>query len=117
MEEHINPLAVTHLLQHTLRSLLEGHGAYDRSRGNRRNWILVLEDGFCNFGAPHQLMIRSTHPLMSHEIYNCGEGLIGKVAADHSRNWIYKEPNDQHQEINFYQHGTTQLTWYYTFTI
>ncbi|CAH2047532.1 unnamed protein product, partial [Thlaspi arvense] len=36
---------------------------------------------------------------MSHEIYNYGEGLIGKVAADHSHKWIYKEPNDQ--EINF----------------
>ncbi|KAI3452763.1 hypothetical protein Pfo_009426 [Paulownia fortunei] len=35
---------------------------------------------------------------MSHEIYNYGEGLIGKVAADHSHKWIYKEQNDQ--EIN-----------------
>ncbi|KAF5200658.1 Serine/threonine-protein kinase WNK-related, partial [Thalictrum thalictroides] len=26
-------------------------GAFDRSRGNRRNWILVWEDGFCNFAA------------------------------------------------------------------
>ncbi|KAL2928778.1 Protein RICE SALT SENSITIVE 3 [Bienertia sinuspersici] len=37
---------------------------------------------------------------MSHEIYNYGEGLIGKVAADHSHKWIYNEPNDN-QEINF----------------
>ncbi|KAL6983645.1 hypothetical protein U1Q18_017025 [Sarracenia purpurea var. burkii] len=36
---------------------------------------------------------------MSHEIYNYGEGLIGKVAADHGHKWIYKEPKDQ--EINF----------------
>ncbi|MCD7465942.1 hypothetical protein HAX54_002162 [Datura stramonium] len=36
---------------------------------------------------------------MSHEIYNYGEGIIGKVAADHSHKWIYKEPNEQ--EINF----------------
>ncbi|KAK1290618.1 hypothetical protein QJS10_CPB18g01260 [Acorus calamus] len=35
---------------------------------------------------------------MSHEIYNYGEGLIGKVAADHSHKWIFKEPNDK--EIN-----------------
>lgn len=27
------------------------------------------------------------------------DSLIGKVAADHSHKWIYKEPNDQ--EINF----------------
>lgn len=147
MEEHLTPLAVTHLLQHTLRSLCihensqwvyavfwrilprnypppkwEGQGAYDRSRGNRRNWILVWEDGFCNFGAsaapemnsgdcptssvyrncefqPYQGLQPELFFKMSHEIYNYGEGLIGKVAADHSHKWIYKEPNDQ--EINF----------------
>ncbi|KAK4842660.1 hypothetical protein QYF36_025624 [Acer negundo] len=147
MEEHLNPLAVTHLLQHTLRSLCihedsqwvyavfwrilprnypppkwDGQGAYDRSRGNRRNWILVWEDGFCNFAASTADQVSSgdcpsssvygncefqhyqgLQPelffKMSHEIYNYGEGLIGKVAADHSHKWIYKEPNDQ--EINF----------------
>ncbi|XP_054794224.1 protein RICE SALT SENSITIVE 3-like [Prosopis cineraria] len=147
MEEHLSPLAVTHLLQHTLRSLCihensqwvyavfwrilprnypppkwEGQGAYDRSRGNRRNWILVWEDGFCNFASSSAPEITSgecpgssvygncefqhyqgLQPelffKMSHEIYNYGEGLIGKVAADHSHKWIYKEPNEQ--EINF----------------
>ncbi|GAB4839831.1 hypothetical protein Ancab_020541 [Ancistrocladus abbreviatus] len=148
MEEHLSPLAVTHLLQHTLRSLClhensqwiyavfwrilprnfpppkwdSQGGAYDRTRGNRRNWILVWEDGFCNFGASSTSEINSgDHPSssiynncefqhfqglqpelffkMSHEIYNYGEGLIGKVAADHSHKWIHKEPNEQ--EINF----------------
>ncbi|XVF44050.1 hypothetical protein PTKIN_Ptkin02bG0089400 [Pterospermum kingtungense] len=146
MEEHFNPLAVTHLLQHTLRSLCihensqwvyavfwrilprnypppkwDGQGAYDRSRGNRRNWILVWEDGFCNFAASASEINTGDCPgssvygscefqhyqglqpelffKMSHEIYNYGEGLIGKVAADQGHKWIYKEPNDQ--EINF----------------
>ncbi|XP_065864316.1 protein RICE SALT SENSITIVE 3-like [Euphorbia lathyris] len=144
MEEHLSPLAVTHLLQHTLRSLCihensqwvyavfwrilprnypppkwDGQGAYDRSRGNRRNWILVWEDGFCNFSASSSGEMNNSSPSvygncefqpyqglqpelffkMSHEIYNYGEGLIGKVAADHSHKWIHKEPNDQ--EINF----------------
>ncbi|KAJ0254564.1 hypothetical protein HA466_0104680 [Hirschfeldia incana] len=149
MEEPLNPLNVTHLLQHTLRSLCihdnsqwvyavfwrilprnypppkwDGQGAYDRSRGNRRNWILVWEDGFCNFAASagevnssecsggggssttygndyqqYQGLLPELFFKMSHEIYNYGEGLIGKVAADHSHKWIYKEPNDQ--EINF----------------
>ncbi|TYH84604.1 hypothetical protein ES332_D02G207900v1 [Gossypium tomentosum] len=146
MEEHLSPLAVTHLLQHTLRSLCihensqwvyavfwrilprnypppkwDGQGAYDRSRGNRRNWILVWEDGFCNFAASaaeinsgdcHGSSVHGSSEFqhyqglqpelffkMSHEIYNYGEGLIGKVAADHSHKWIYKEPNEQ--EINF----------------
>ncbi|KAF5449830.1 hypothetical protein F2P56_030235 [Juglans regia] len=147
MEEHdLGSLAVTHLLQHTLRSLCihensqwvyavfwrilprnypppkwDGQGAYDRSRGNRRNWILVWEDGFCNFPASsaaetnsgdcpgssvygncefrhYQGLQPELFFKMSHEIYNYGEGLIGKVAADHSHKWIYKEPNDQ--ELN-----------------
>ncbi|XP_073135106.1 protein RICE SALT SENSITIVE 3 [Henckelia pumila] len=147
MEEQLNSLAITHLLQHTLRSLCihensqwvyavfwrilprnypppkwDGQGGlYDRSRGNRRNWILVWEDGFCNFAASTAEMnpgecsgssvygnceyqhYQGLQPelffKMSHEIYNYGEGLIGKVAADHSHKWIYKEPSDQ--EINF----------------
>ncbi|KAL3501220.1 hypothetical protein ACH5RR_035669 [Cinchona calisaya] len=148
MEEQLSSsLAVTHLLQHTLRSLCihensqwvyavfwrilprnypppkwdSQGGAYDRSRGNRRNWILVWEDGFCNFAASttetntgecpcssvygsceyqhYQGLQPELFFKMSHEIYNYGEGLIGKVAADHSHKWIYKEPNDQ--EINF----------------
>ncbi|KAH0909780.1 hypothetical protein HID58_033101 [Brassica napus] len=123
MEEHLNPLAVTHLLQHTLRSLCihensqwvyavfwrilprnypppkwDGQGAYDRSRGNRRNWILVWEDGFCNFSASagevssgecsgsgstayghsdyqqYQGLQPELFFKMSHEIYNYGEG-------------------------------------------
>ncbi|KAK4773849.1 hypothetical protein SAY87_028868 [Trapa incisa] len=145
--EELNPLAITHLLQHTLRSLClnensqwvyavfwrvlprnypppkwEGQGVYERSRGNRRNWILVWEDGFCNFAAstavepagecqegssaygncefPHyQGLQPELFFKMSHEIYNYGEGLIGKVAADYSHKWVYKEPSDQ--EINF----------------
>ncbi|KAL3835547.1 hypothetical protein ACJIZ3_010283 [Penstemon smallii] len=145
MDEQLNSLAVTHLLQHTLRSLCihensqwvyavfwrilprnypppkwdSQGGVYDRSRGNRRNWILVWEDGFCNFAAStaeinsgegssvygnceyqhYQGLQPELFFKMSHEIYNYGEGLIGKVAADHGHKWIYKEPNEQ--EINF----------------
>ncbi|KAL1565656.1 protein RICE SALT SENSITIVE 3-like isoform X1 [Salvia divinorum] len=127
MEEQLNSLAVTHLLQHTLRSLCihensqwvyavfwrilprnypppKWDGVYDRSRGVRKNWILVWEDGFCNFAASmkesgsehHQGLQPDLFFKMSHEIYNYGEGLIGKVAADHSHKWIHKD-----QEINF----------------
>ncbi|XVF39879.1 hypothetical protein PTKIN_Ptkin01aG0068300 [Pterospermum kingtungense] len=32
---------------------------------------------------------------MSHEVYNYGEGLVGKIAADNSHKWVYKEtPNE-----------------------
>ncbi|GJN22244.1 hypothetical protein PR202_gb09796 [Eleusine coracana subsp. coracana] len=139
MEEQLNPLAVTHLLQHTLRSLctqedspwvyavfwrilprnypppkwdLQG-GMYDRTRGNRRNWILAWEDGFCNFAASAgdhdtecataagQEELKGLQPelffKMSHDIYNYGEGLIGKVAADHSHKWVFQEAQQEHE--------------------
>ncbi|CAL5019529.1 unnamed protein product [Urochloa decumbens] len=154
MEEQLSPLAVTHLLQHTLRSLC-GHddaqwvyavfwrilprnypppkwdlqgGIYDRTRGNRRNWILAWEDGFCNFAASacehhegaaapaaaaaytecaagQEAKQQGLQPelffKMSHDIYNYGEGLIGKVAADHSHKWVFQEAQaQQEQEIN-----------------
>ncbi|XVE94956.1 hypothetical protein REPUB_Repub02eG0054500 [Reevesia pubescens] len=32
---------------------------------------------------------------MSHEVYNYGEGLVGKIAVENSHKWVYKEtPND-----------------------
>lgn len=82
---------------------------------------MVWEDGFCNFAAStaeinsggdcpagssvyaefqqYQGLQPELFFKMSHEIYNYGEGLIGKVAADHNHKWVYKEPNEQ--EINF----------------
>ncbi|XP_020969510.1 uncharacterized protein LOC107621730 [Arachis ipaensis] len=54
--------------------------------------ILVWEDGFCNFAASG-----AAPEINSVELNKCR--LIGKVAADHSHKWIYKEPNEQ--EINF----------------
>lgn len=172
-EQVLSPVAVTHLLQQTLRSLClhdnsqwvyavfwrilprnfpppkwDSHGgAYDRSRGNRRNWILVWEDGFCNFAASTNAEINSSGDhhyscssssayaapadqlqqfqgglqpelffKMSHEIYNYGEGFIGKVAADRSHKWIYKEAATNEQEINFLSswHNSADLyprTW------
>ncbi|KAL2614120.1 hypothetical protein R1flu_025812 [Riccia fluitans] len=137
---------LNHVLQHTLRGLCsdtqwvyavfwrilprnypppkwenEG-GAMDRSKGNKRNWILVWEDGFCDFSAcsaareaksgarygsnsyPSEDSAEPTmHPelffKMSHEVYNYGEGLMGKVAADNSHKWVYREPMEH--EISF----------------
>lgn len=106
-------------------------GIMDRSKGNKRNWILVWEDGFCDFAAcasgaaaagaePARaasssfLSVRQLRPngdeepevmnpelffKMSHEVYNYGEGLMGKVAVDNSHKWVYKEPLEN--EISF----------------
>ncbi|MCO5562046.1 hypothetical protein L7F22_015672 [Adiantum nelumboides] len=99
---------------------------FDRSKGNKRNWILVWEDGYCDFvacakinasGEPNSSTSSQTssssgyfdnyymgddnHCMqpelffkMSHEVYNFGEGLIGKVAADNSHKWVFKEPSE-----------------------
>ncbi|XP_022752408.1 uncharacterized protein LOC111301185 [Durio zibethinus] len=80
-----------------------GGSALDRSKGNIRNWILVWEDGFCDFheceragsGYVKGRFGADIFFKMSHEVYNYGEGLIGKIAADNSHKWVYKEtPND-----------------------
>ncbi|XP_073394995.1 uncharacterized protein [Physcomitrium patens] len=94
----------------------------DRSKGNKRNWILVWEDGFCNFstsaagavkdvrgalpffqaaqpwpqGSDHERegMSPDLFFKMSHDVYNYGEGLVGKVAADSSHKWVYRKPEE-----------------------
>ncbi|KAH9556133.1 hypothetical protein CY35_07G010700 [Sphagnum magellanicum] len=151
---------LNHLLQHTLRSLCTDSQwvyavfwrilprnypppqwdseseAMDRSKGNKRNWIMAWEDGYCNFaacaeaaqqeaaritttgkvsqffngaaaaGAAGSILddVSETHqPVMnpdlffkmSHEVYNYGEGLMGKVAADNGVKWVYREPLEQ----------------------
>ncbi|KAF8404974.1 hypothetical protein HHK36_009869 [Tetracentron sinense] len=76
-----------------------GGGVLDRSKGNKRNWILVWEDGFCDF---HECERTGSGYIkgrfgadvffkMSHEVYNYGEGLVGKVAADNSHKWVFRE--------------------------
>ncbi|XP_008796468.2 uncharacterized protein LOC103711925 [Phoenix dactylifera] len=77
----------------------DGQGILDRSTGNKRNWILVWEDGFCDFYEGERVGNASGNGSfapeiffkMSHEVYNYGEGLMGKVAADNSHKWVFRE--------------------------
>ncbi|EPS59365.1 hypothetical protein M569_15441, partial [Genlisea aurea] len=81
-----------------------GGSFLDRTKGNKRNWILVWEDGFCDFSACERAGygkgIRFGADVffkMSHEVYNFGEGLVGKAASDNSHKWVYRDsqnPND-----------------------
>ncbi|XAR61922.1 hypothetical protein NMG60_11016473 [Bertholletia excelsa] len=76
-----------------------GGGALDRAKGNKRNWILVWEDGFCDFqeceraerGDIKARFGADVFFKMSHEVYSYGEGLVGKVAADNSHKWVFKD--------------------------
>ncbi|KAH1109711.1 hypothetical protein GLYMA_04G041700v4 [Glycine max] len=82
-----------------------GGTALDLSKGNKRNWILVWEDGFCDFNECEQRKSGSGYLngrfgaelffKMSHEVYNYGEGLVGKVAADNSHKWVYNESHNE----------------------
>ncbi|XP_024366869.1 uncharacterized protein [Physcomitrium patens] len=113
----------------------------DRSKSNKRNWILVWEGGFCNFSAcatglgndgrpgslcfqgrqqpqgsdePCEAMSPELFFKMSHEVYNYGEGLLGKVAADNGHKWVYREPVEY--DISFLSpwHGSLEphpCTW------
>ncbi|KAJ8541127.1 hypothetical protein K7X08_001943 [Anisodus acutangulus] len=116
------------LLQHTLRSLCtcsewvyavfwriiprnypppkwdHGGGILDRAKGSKRNWILVWEDGFCDFieceKSKREYVRINFGPeiffKMSHEVYSFGEGLVGEVAADNSHRWVFKDaPNEK----------------------
>ncbi|RXH72808.1 hypothetical protein DVH24_012492 [Malus domestica] len=80
-----------------------GGSALNRSKGNKRNWILVWEDGFCDFYECEQAgsgYIKGRFGAdvffkMSHEVYNFGEGLVGKVAAENSHKWVFRDaPNE-----------------------
>ncbi|KAH7523664.1 hypothetical protein FEM48_Zijuj06G0035900 [Ziziphus jujuba var. spinosa] len=80
-----------------------GGGALDRSKGNKRNWILVWEDGFCDSFECEQAgngYIKGRFGAdvffkMSHEVYNYGEGLVGKVAADNSHKWVFRDTSNE----------------------
>ncbi|XP_057427580.1 uncharacterized protein LOC130720891 isoform X2 [Lotus japonicus] len=76
-----------------------GGSALDLSKGNHRNWILVWEDGFCDFNECEQRRSEYLNNSfgtdvffkMSHEVYSYGEGLMGKVAAENSHRWVYND--------------------------
>ncbi|KAL8141116.1 hypothetical protein V2J09_007137 [Rumex salicifolius] len=78
-------------------------GVLDRAKGNKRNWILVWEDGYCNFHECEQAARCEKGRFgadvffkLSHEVYNYGEGLLGKVAAENSYRWVFKaSANDE----------------------
>lgn len=81
-----------------------GGGLLDRAKGNKRNWILVWEDGFCDFyecerggnGCGRRRFGADIFFKMTHEVYNFGEGLVGKVASDNSHKWVYSDSQTEH---------------------
>ncbi|XP_042383576.1 protein RICE SALT SENSITIVE 3-like [Zingiber officinale] len=61
--------------------------------------MLMWEDGFCQTSAAGCVdgedPVRKAFSKMSIQLYNYGEGLMGKVASDKCHKWVFKEPSDQ----------------------
>ncbi|XP_042424084.1 protein RICE SALT SENSITIVE 3-like [Zingiber officinale] len=61
--------------------------------------MLMWEDGFCRTSTAECMeeedTVRKVFSKMSIQLYNYGEGLMGKVASDKCHKWVFKEPSDQ----------------------
>ncbi|XP_022733708.1 protein RICE SALT SENSITIVE 3-like isoform X2 [Durio zibethinus] len=71
--------------------------------------MLMWEDGFCRGRVTDCLEeidgedpVRKAFSKMSIQLYNYGEGLMGKVASDKCHKWVFKEPTDCEPNISNY---------------
>uniref|UniRef100_A0A0E0R7Y5 Transcription factor MYC/MYB N-terminal domain-containing protein n=1 Tax=Oryza rufipogon TaxID=4529 RepID=A0A0E0R7Y5_ORYRU len=73
--------------------------------------MLMWEDGFCRPRVAECLEdidgedpVRKAFSKMSIQLYNYGEGLMGKVASDKCHKWVFKEPSECEPNIaNYWQ--------------
>ncbi|CAH1444554.1 unnamed protein product [Lactuca virosa] len=68
--------------------------------------MLMWEDGFCR-GRGEEMdggedQVKKSFSKMSIQLYNYGEGLMGKVASDKCHKWVFKEPSESEQNISNY---------------
>ncbi|XP_061354347.1 protein RICE SALT SENSITIVE 3 isoform X2 [Gastrolobium bilobum] len=71
--------------------------------------MLMWEDGFCRgrgLGCLEDIdgedPVRKAFSKMSIQLYNYGEGLMGKVASDKCHKWVFKEPTECETNISNY---------------
>lgn len=71
--------------------------------------MLMWEDGFCRPRMTDCLEeidgedpVRKAFSKMSIQLYNYGEGLMGKVASDKCHKWVFKEPSECEANISNY---------------
>ncbi|XP_038689491.1 protein RICE SALT SENSITIVE 3-like [Tripterygium wilfordii] len=71
--------------------------------------MLMWEDGFCRGRTADCLEemdgedpVRKAFSKMSIQLYNYGEGLMGKVASDKCHKWVFKEPTECEPNISNY---------------
>ncbi|CAO2833379.1 unnamed protein product [Amaranthus hypochondriacus] len=72
--------------------------------------MLMWEDGFCRGRGVADCLdemdsedpVRKSFSKMSIQLYNYGEGLMGKVASDKCHKWVFKEPSECEPNISNY---------------
>lgn len=72
--------------------------------------MLMWEDGFCRGRVSSDCLedidgedpVRKAFSKMSIQLYNYGEGLMGKVASDKCHKWVFKEPTECEPNISNY---------------
>ncbi|KAJ4782988.1 Serine/threonine-protein kinase WNK (With No Lysine)-like protein [Rhynchospora pubera] len=71
--------------------------------------MLMWEDGYCQARTGEYVEeidgedpVRKAFSKMSIQLYNYGEGLMGKVASDKCHKWVFKEPSDCEPNISNY---------------
>ncbi|XP_058072357.1 protein RICE SALT SENSITIVE 3 isoform X2 [Magnolia sinica] len=71
--------------------------------------MLMWEDGYCRTRVAECLEemdgedpVRKAFSKMSIQLYNYGEGLMGKVASDKCHKWVFKEPSECEPNISNY---------------
>lgn len=70
----------------------------------------MWEDGFCRPRVAAECLdemdgedpVRKAFSKMSIQLYNYGEGLMGKVASDKCHKWVFKEPSECEANISNY---------------
>ncbi|WCJ32195.1 Serine/threonine-protein kinase WNK (With No Lysine)-related [Euphorbia peplus] len=72
--------------------------------------MLMWEDGYCRGRVGGDCLeeidgedpVRKSFSKMSIQLYNYGEGLMGKVASDKCHKWVFKEPSECEPNISNY---------------
>ncbi|KAL5715429.1 hypothetical protein ACHQM5_017249 [Ranunculus cassubicifolius] len=71
--------------------------------------MLMWEDGFCRRRVADCLEdidgedpVRKAFSKLSIQLYNYGEGLMGKVASDKCHKWVFKEPPETETNVSNY---------------
>ncbi|KAL0306529.1 UNVERIFIED_CONTAM: protein RICE SALT SENSITIVE 3 [Sesamum radiatum] len=84
--------------------------------------MLMWEDGFCKGRVGECLEemdpVRKAFSKMSIQLYNYGEGLIGKVASDKCHKWVFKEPKECEQNASSHWQSSVDALppeWTYQF--